>query len=309
MENEKLLLDIGSELEIFRAHIKRLRKKPANVHSLDVDLLQEKTRRLYEKLIDLEISISGKTETTIATQPVQEEPPEPETVFEDTLIETEIKAEVVQESSSIEPEIPEETVSQPEPVNVTKEVVTIHESEPEIMEKTVVAELEKPEIIPPQPDLAKEEEKEREVVFNVVEETKAVEQPDPVNEIREQAREFAVEEQQVVKSTIDLFSDSVEKTIADKLGSPDNTSIANKMQQSQIGDLRQAIGINEKFLFINGLFNGDLGRYNKAIDDFNELTTGEGIDAHLLELKIQNQWLEENEGFVKLKALLDRKFN
>ena len=73
-------------------------------------------------------------------------------------------------------------------------------------------------------------------------------------------------------------------------------------------DLRQAIGINEKFLFINGLFNGDLGRYNKAIDEFNELSTKEGVNAHFLELKIHNQWSDDNEGVVKLKALLDRKF-
>lgn len=75
-----------------------------------------------------------------------------------------------------------------------------------------------------------------------------------------------------------------------------------------MNDLRQSIGINEKFLFINELFNGDMGRYNKAIDELNELKTLKGAEIFLLELKVQNQWDSELDAFLKLKDLTERKF-
>jgi len=79
------------------------------------------------------------------------------------------------------------------------------------------------------------------------------------------------------------------------------------MQKSQISNIREAIGINDKFLFINELFNGDLGRYNKIIDDINELPTKKGVETYLLELKIQFQWADDNEAFLKLRELIERK--
>ena len=106
-----------------------------------------------------------------------------------------------------------------------------------------------------------------------------------------------------------FFSSSTETTVADKFEGVDDTTIATRIQKSTIQDIRQAIGINEKFLYVNELFNGDLGKYNKAIDEFNTLTTRQGVDTHLLELKVQNQWADENEAFVKFKSLLDRKNN
>jgi len=81
------------------------------------------------------------------------------------------------------------------------------------------------------------------------------------------------------------------------------------MLHSSITNIREAIGINEKFLFINELFNGDLSRYNKILDDINELTTKKGVDTYLLELKIQFQWADENDAYIKLRELLDRKFS
>ncbi len=74
-------------------------------------------------------------------------------------------------------------------------------------------------------------------------------------------------------------------------------------------DLRSAIGINEKFLFINELFNGDMGRYNKAIDELNSMQNKTGIDTYLMEIKIEKQWSDDDDAFIKFKELVDRKFS
>jgi hypothetical protein len=47
-------------------------------------------------------------------------------------------------------------------------------------------------------------------------------------------------------------------------------TIASRQQHKAVSDLRQAIGINEKFLFINQLFDGNLPVYNQAIDYLNQ---------------------------------------
>jgi len=80
------------------------------------------------------------------------------------------------------------------------------------------------------------------------------------------------------------------------------------MQKSKVTDLRQSVGINEKFLFINELFNGDMGRYNKVIDELNEMQTLQGVETFLLEIKVQNQWDGESPAYLKLKGLAERKF-
>jgi hypothetical protein len=285
MENEKLLWDIESELEIFQAHVKRMRKNSDKLHVLDVEILQDKTRKLYDKLICLSEASSGKAENKTAYENLEEKPTKPEVTFEDTFYEKKEETKQVEENI-ISAEVKNDSVTEIEP-EVTK--VEIELPRPG---RTEPPKIEAEE----QPDLIREETSDKE-------------QPTPITENYQDKSQTASEKPRVVRSAIDLFSDTVEETIADKLGHSNDSSIARKMQQSQIADLRQAIGINEKFLFINGLFNGDLGRYNKAIDEFNELTTKEGVNAHFLELKIHNQWSDDNDGAVKLKALLDRKFS
>jgi len=72
----------------------------------------------------------------------------------------------------------------------------------------------------------------------------------------------------------DLFSSGQEtlsdklkndkKVLHDQLVADKDESLADKMQKNAIEDLKAAIGINEKFLFINELFKGDMEEYKKA---------------------------------------------
>ncbi len=107
---------------------------------------------------------------------------------------------------------------------------------------------------------------------------------------------------------LDLFS-TEQETISDRFVSKEEKSLADKLQQTKLNDLRSAIGINEKFLFINELFGGDMGRYNRILDELNSMQSKTGIDTFFMELKIERQWNEEEETFVKFKNLVDRKFD
>ncbi|MBQ6771674.1 MAG: hypothetical protein IJP44_11950 [Bacteroidales bacterium] len=85
-------------------------------------------------------------------------------------------------------------------------------------------------------------------------------------------------------------------------------SLAAKYQQNPVRDLKSVIGINDKFLFVNELFGGSMDKYNKSIENLNDLKTLNGAMIYLNELKIELQWNSSNEAYRKLSELVVRKF-
>lgn len=116
-------------------------------------------------------------------------------------------------------------------------------------------------------------------------------------------------EEPAAQTAYDLFSTTSDNAIAKQFTSDEDQSVGEKMQKTQVENIREAIGINEKFLFINELFNGDMTRYNKILDEINEFTTSKGVETYILELKVQSQWGDDNEAYHKLKELCERKLN
>ena len=201
-----------------------------------------------------------------------------------------------------------------------------HVPEPETEQKTM-----------PAVDKIAEEIRQKE---EVIEEKQTVEvaeteQEKPVEEIKEEvktdetpvteeipvapAKEEPVEEkpEPVVKTeqpvdppktTLDLFSAASKETLGETLKPSEKPAIADSLQKSGINDLREAIGINDKFLFVNELFNGDLEQYNKVIDELNSFSGLSGAQTYLAELQVQYQWTENSPAFQKLNSLLERKF-
>lgn len=100
------------------------------------------------------------------------------------------------------------------------------------------------------------------------------------------------------------------KSIKDQLAADGkDNSIGNRMRQSQIGSLKTAIGINEKFLFINELFKGDLAGYNRAIELLNECGSQQEALAKLEEMRQQFNWSELSGSFLRLSDFLRRRYN
>lgn len=104
----------------------------------------------------------------------------------------------------------------------------------------------------------------------------------------------------------DLFGEN--NTLADAFNANDN-SIAAKIEKAAIKDLREAIGINDKFLMINELFEGNISYYNRAIDELNGFQSLNGAKTYLIELSVQHQWNAESAAVAKITQLIERKFN
>lgn len=121
-------------------------------------------------------------------------------------------------------------------------------------------------------------------------------------------------ERQTSDTVFDFFSQddaefelSTPETLGEKM-MQESHSLADKLQQNSVRDLKSVIGINDKFLFVNELFGGSMEKYNKSIENLNDLKTLNGAMIYLNELKIELQWNSSNEAYHKLKDMVSRKF-
>ncbi len=126
--------------------------------------------------------------------------------------------------------------------------------------------------------------------------------------------ERMAEKEEIERESSDVFNEddaefelSTGETLGEKMMSEDH-SLAAKLQQTPGRYLKSVIVFNDKFFFVNKLFRGSMEKYNKSIENLNDLKTLNGAMIYLNELKIELQWNSSNEAYMKLKDLVSRKF-
>ncbi|WP_119078667.1 hypothetical protein [Chitinophaga alhagiae] len=96
-------------------------------------------------------------------------------------------------------------------------------------------------------------------------------------------------------------------SLNDSLRSAGNVELGEKLGGLGVNDLKNAIGINDKFQFIQELFRGDKTMYERSIKTINESTSlQEAVYWIERELKIKLGW-NENDQLVQHFYLLVRK--
>ncbi len=109
------------------------------------------------------------------------------------------------------------------------------------------------------------------------------------------------------KTTMDLFTPT--KTLSDMYKDNRDNSLAAKINQHRISDIRAAIGINDKFLMINHIFNGEMATYNRAIEKLNNFDFFHEALHYIDELKATSLTDENAPAFNKLLEIVKRKFH
>ena len=145
-------------------------------------------------------------------------------------------------------------------------------------------------------------------------------------EIEGVAAETPVKIEEVISrpATIDLFSAEVSATSPPSPPPAENPapapkevkkpkkqteeSMIEKLQHKRIADLKAAIGINEKFQFINELFEGNMKEYNVAVDQVNNFSSFSEAESYLANLKDMYKWDVENPVATQFTELVERKF-
>jgi uncharacterized protein YqgV (UPF0045/DUF77 family) len=85
-----------------------------------------------------------------------------------------------------------------------------------------------------------------------------------------------------------------------------STSQAEKKTES-ISDINTAIGINEKFQFINELFEGNMNEYTAAINQLNNYTSFSEAEAYLNSVKGIYKWNDDQPMVEKFMSIVKRK--
>ena len=311
MSKALIHLEIRNLVELIREQQELVLSHQGKIPQLEIDLVMGNIRKLYESMLALQkvnqtivnepfsLEVQPKTEPPVFTrqpdeliasvipQPIIHPAPEPEKskILVDQVI---AKAGEQYISEALVHEIPwkesEPTIEEPAPTHPVQPELLVSNVETPVEVKNIE---ELPQEVIPQVALAKE-----------------------------RAREFSKPSSK--HTTASLFDDT--PTIADRFqGSPtlhdkitntkEDKSIADKLQKNPIADLKKAIGINQKFAFINELFDGDSNAYNAAIEKIN--TFSDHNQAVLFvekELMPTHGWTSDGDALMQLQDLISRRF-
>lgn len=86
--------------------------------------------------------------------------------------------------------------------------------------------------------------------------------------------------------------------------------VAQKLQDVPIKDLRKAIGINDRYLYINELFNGDEAMFERSVKTLNQFSILPEAEFWMQrELRIKLGWKEDNILVQQFVQLVRRRFS
>lgn len=322
MEKKVIVEEITHLIEVITEQNESINEHRAYIPQIELDITMGNIRNLYERYNELQKLNSLEA-------PVSKYVEEKKTV--------EVSKQVVLETPVVKvvsPVVAEIAEVQEIPAVITEQTVVIEEkvSETLFTEVTSVVEEKKvePAIVAESPAVV--EEKAHGSLFEenipVVEEIKV--EPAVVEKVQENIVEIIESKEDdeitekktktVKKVSADLFSSST-VTVADKFKGESHSinerfsssdkkekSLAAKLHEKPILDLKAAIGINDKFKFINELFDGNLQAYNDCVAKLNGFTSFEEAGNFLDSLKGQNSWANENESFTKLTEMVIRRY-
>ncbi len=123
--------------------------------------------------------------------------------------------------------------------------------------------------------------------------------------------EPANEEQQheAIMRTIEEFSKAHEGLPKQPAHARDTITLSDRVGNSKLQDLKKAFGINERFLYANELFNGDMSAFTRALEELNHLESL--MDAELLmdeNLSQKYKWDGENDTVIAFRSTVARRF-
>lgn len=320
-EQNDILRAIQHEIKLLNQQVDFLIRNGKPLGLLDLDVMMNRTHTIYDMLCgqlgadneettdeekELEIdpdelahAIMGavepvaeveKIEEIVEEEPVKEEIPEEpvETAVEEKKIEEVVEEELVEE------ELVEEEPVEEEPVEETpvEEETDFEENEDAYFEEEANDD--------EQPQTAKQDDFGFILNFEPVEEVFT-----PGDEVEMSVPQMEIQEEEEEDGNFEIETPG---TLGEKLQQEQDPTLADKLQHGSVTNLQAAIGINDKFLFVNELFGGSMEKYNRSIENLDDLKTLNGALIYLNELRIELQWNSSNEAYKKLLELVHRKF-
>lgn len=265
------------------------------VSQLDVDVLRQKMREMYDFLLTADYQ-EAIVETPITQEAVlkielKQEEPIIEEEKQEVIELVEEKVELVEEKIELEIEpikVEEEKIEiAEEKAVVVEERLEFVEEKVEKVEEKVVPEVELPKVVEP------------EIVFE-----------EPVKQPKQETPKTS--------SVLDYLHNNIMKDNEPKQAKKEEyttldlfktqTSIAEQFENKNRSDLRTAIGVGEKFMFINDLFSGDLKAYTNFINILNEANSLEMSMTVIEENRNKRKWIKNSLAYSTLENLVEKRF-
>ncbi len=123
----------------------------------------------------------------------------------------------------------------------------------------------------------------------------------PVDEVKAPDEEVTLNEKledQQKETLNDKFSEQTEKV-----------SLAEKLGKKPIPDLVKAIGLNQKFLFMNDLFEGENNHYKEAINNLNNFASFIEADEYINTLRSRHNWEITSNTVKEFVELVERRYS
>lgn len=100
-----------------------------------------------------------------------------------------------------------------------------------------------------------------------------------------------------------------EESLNDKL-KQGKTELIEVLKETPVKDLRKAVGINDRFLFINELFRGDENMYERCIKTINSFNIYAEAEYWITrELKVKLGWKDDQASAQQFYNLVKRRFS
>ena len=330
-EQNSVIFQIEEVLNKMSNQVGFLIRNKKLINQLDLDLLMENTRKLYDTLC----SVKCNMDVDSIPMEVQEfrNSGDEEFVAEDELENEELESDEIEDEyeefeSDFEDDIEEDLEDEFRNSGVqefrgmeTEEYEDVDELEDEEMEGDEIEDEYEEFESDFEEDI--EEDLEEDFCASETQEFKDME----TEELEGYEDEDEVDEQELDDSKSSELEDSVPQeaedsgiraykkvytiephTLGDKLEAAEDTSLAARLQRKPVADLAAAIGINDKFLLLNELFGGSMEKYNKSIRALNNFSTLLGAKTYMSELQIEFQWDCESDAYKKLDNLVERRF-
>ncbi|MBD5387930.1 hypothetical protein HDR68_00855 [bacterium] len=326
MKSKELQLQLIDRLDHVVAHVEEIITDSHAITRAGIDTLKADLDSLRQTVLEIEKSELESPENSVRK-------------MKDSVEELKRKLASIEDSAPEEPAAPQEAAPQapvteepaPEPLfepiaETVSETESVPEpiSDPEPLFEPVTEPMPEPEPIPqPEPDLSDFITRPDDEPTSYVTSLTAMAQAQAGERDMSQVAVFstALPDEKVVKQVeqrSDIFTRLKEtgqmpastdqnalKSLVDRIK---GNRTVNDAHQPAAGDLRSCIGVNEKFLFINELFKGNIKEYGDMLQALEAAQNETEMNEALLPLRQKYTWNEESLAYVTLAEIIKKHF-
>ena len=293
-KQDRIIFEIETLLNKMSNQVNFLIRKEMTMNQLDVDLLMENTRKLYDTICSIKLGVRNDE---LGIEEFEEENDDDDEIIDfENEEEGDEEADMVWDFTRDELGIRNEELGIEEFEDKDKdkdnddELIDFENEEEDNEEELIIVEEEEDEVS----DTEKEEEEDP--ITDSLSDTAV----DSKKEVSEKEEDSGIRAYRIIRENIPTLGDMLEQS--------EDKSLAARLQRKPVSDLITAIGINDKFLFLNELFGGSMEKYNKSIRSLNSFSTLLGAKTYMSELQIEFQWDCTSDAYKKLNDLVERRF-